>query len=288
MAVMTTGLFPDNGAKVRVGVQADPQDHDESRLEANRLARQLNLPGIANNTSGVSTFDYALTVTPQRLELRRLGVSRDRPVAVELLQKDTYSRGGSDPRQLIARAVGCRSYRGNDPIWIVDATAGFGGDTWLLASLGCRVTAIERSPIIAALLRNGLDRAREVAPTIADRVFLFNGDARDWLAALGSADDLPDVVYLDPMFPPKRKAALPRKAIQVLQTLVGPDNDAQLLLDVARRSARWRVVLKRPLHSVALSTGKPTASHQGKSVRYDVYQIPTPDEPIRRAESTSP
>jgi 16S rRNA (guanine1516-N2)-methyltransferase len=39
---------------------------------------------------------------------------------------------------------------------------GLGKDAFVLASLGCRVTLVERNPVVHALLRDGLDRLREV------------------------------------------------------------------------------------------------------------------------------
>ena len=277
-----TGPFLDNRV-LCVCVQAKPWDHEQARHTARRLADQLSLPCVDAAPRDEAGYEYALTVTPQRLDLRRFGAGRDRPVAVDLLQVDISSRGGGDPRQPLARAVGCGARRRGGPLWVVDATAGFGEDAWLLASLGCRVTAMERSPIIAALLRDGLDRAKQAKPTVADRIDLIEGDTRDGLAALDASGDRPDVVYLDPMFPPKRKAALPRKAMQVLQQLVGPDEDAHLLLDKALRTACRRVVLKRPLHAATLSTTNPTMTYRGKSVRYDVYQVATPNETTRGA-----
>ena len=42
---------------------------------------------------------------------------------------------------------------------MLDATAGLGRDAFVLASLGCQVTLIERVPAVAALLENGIERA---------------------------------------------------------------------------------------------------------------------------------
>jgi len=94
------------------------------------------------------------------------------------------------------------------------------------------------------------------------------GDARQIIPAI---DPPADVIYIDPMFPPRRKAsALAKKSIRLVRRLVGVDLDAAELVAVARRHARQRVVVKRPPEAEVLA-GPPEHSHGGKMVRYDVY-----------------
>lgn len=128
---------------------------------------------------------------------------------------------------------------------VVDATAGLCRDAFILAMAGCEVTAIERAPRIAALVRDGLERARHdprVDQEALKRLRLVEGDAIELLPTLPA----PEVVVMDPMFPPKRKAsALARKAMRLLRVEVGEDLDALRLLEVARRTATKRVLVKR-------------------------------------------
>ncbi|NOZ11209.1 MAG: class I SAM-dependent methyltransferase [Gammaproteobacteria bacterium] len=167
--------------------------------------------------------------------------------------------------QPLAKAIG------RSVTTVVDATAGLGQDSFLIAGYGPRVIAMERSPIVAALLNDGLRRGREqnaATARIVDRISLQQGDAQSLLPLLQPP---PDVVYIDPMFPPKRrKSALAKKEIRTLRTLVGDDSDAHKLLQVACAVARRRVVVKRPDHAPPLAPN-PTVSHKGKLVRYDVY-----------------
>ena len=164
-------------------------------------------------------------------------------------------------RQPLTRAIGPQTDS------VVDATAGVGQDTFLLALMGYRVIAIERSAIIAALLQDGLSRAGEL---FTGRVDVIAGDTREVLPNICPA---PDTVYLDPMFPPKRKhSALAKKSVRTLRDLVGDDNDAQGLLSVCLRYATKRVVVKRPSYAEPLKLD-PSISHQGKLVRYDVYFV---------------
>jgi 16S rRNA (guanine1516-N2)-methyltransferase len=179
-------------------------------------------------------------------------------------------RRGAGRREALPRAVGFS--RGETPS-VVDATAGLGRDAFLLASLGSRVTLVERSPEVHARLRDALARAGEAGPEFAAtvaRMTLIHADARDVLPGLS-----PDVVLVDPMHPPRRNAALVKKEMRLLRALVGTDPDALELMQVALASARKRVVLKWPLRADALA-GLPKPSHRigGKTVRYDVFMIP--------------
>ena len=183
--------------------------------------------------------------------------------------------GNCSRQQPLGRAIGKQS------LAVIDATAGLGYDTILLACMGCRVTAIERSPIVAALLEDGLARARNLPgwPEIVDRVVVRTGDAKNILRQL---DTNPDAVYIDPMFPPKRKAALPPKRIRVVREIVGDDEDAADLLHMARQRSR-RVVVKRPSHAPPIAEDR---SHtvKTKMVRYDVYIQAEADSPRRATE----
>ena len=157
---------------------------------------------------------------------------------------------------------------------VVDATAGLGGDAFLLAVAGFKVLAVERHPQVFEALAAGLERAEadpKLSGWLGGRLSLRLADARDVL------DELVEVsaVHVDPMFPEKRKAALPPKDIQQLRRLVGADADAVELLEIARRVAP-RVAVKRPRRAPPLMLG-PDASIEGKLARYDVYlRVPSP------------
>lgn len=144
---------------------------------------------------------------------------------------------------------------------LVDATAGLGYDSYVLSRAGFAVTAFERHPVVASLLADGLRRA-------GNPFVLCEGDAIEALSSLQ-----PDVVYLDPMFPPKRRAsALPPKEMQIVRALVGDDLDLERLFAVAC-AASPRVVVKRPTHAEPLRVGnaEPSSSIEGKLARFDVY-----------------
>ncbi|GAA5787339.1 class I SAM-dependent methyltransferase [Chitiniphilus shinanonensis] len=174
---------------------------------------------------------------------------------------------GGGRGQPVARAVGLKpDYRPS----VLDATAGLARDAFVLASLGCSVTLLERSPVACALVADGLARAQadaEIA-AIAARMQLIHADALQWLR---DSDGRWDVVYLDPMFPEPGKRAKSKKDMAAFQTLIGGDPDADALLAPARRLATRRVVVKRPRHAPWLANQAPAYAYEGDSTRFDVY-----------------
>lgn len=178
--------------------------------------------------------------------------------------------------QPFAKAVGISSFeqrRQRFPV-VVDATAGLGQDAWLIASLGCPVTLIEQSRVLAHLLEYALTSAQanpQYAP-VADRMSVVCANAITWFA---DNDSSPDVVYLDPMYPARRKSAKVKKGMQFLHELVGPQQAESSLLAAALRSATHRVVVKRPASAAPLQgtknfTGQVTTV-SSPNTRYDVY-----------------
>lgn len=212
-----------------------------------------------------------LVLTAERLELRAL--RSEGPVFVDFVGGAVGHRRrfGGGRGQEIAKAVGLR--KGATPS-VLDATAGLGRDAFVLASLGCAVTLIERSPVVAALLEDGLARASqdaEVAP-IAARMQLLCGNAAALMAQMDEAAR-PDVVYLDPMYPHRRKSALVKKEMRLFREVVGEDPDADALLPAALACARQRVVVKRPDYAEPMAGRMPTMSISTKNHRFDVYVI---------------
>ena len=165
----------------------------------------------------------------------------------------------------------CGLSKGQTPR-IVDATAGLGRDSFLLASLGAEVTLIERSKHMHRLLEDGLARAQDAGSVfsgIINRMTLVYGDAREVLPTLST-----DVVLVDPMHPPRRNSALVKIEMRQLREIVGADQDANEVMQAAFKVANKRVVLKWPLRADPMPDLK-ACSHQilGKSTRYDVFMI---------------
>ncbi|MFD2165699.1 class I SAM-dependent methyltransferase [Thalassotalea euphylliae] len=213
-------------------------------------------------------LDFVLQVNDQVLELIKRDEPKLTPIKVDFVEGASAHRRkfGGGRGQDIAKAVGLK--HGFCP-HVVDATAGLGRDAFVLASLGCQVTLIERNPVVAALLEDGLARgalSTEVAD-IVERMTLMHHSSIDEMSRLPEAD----VVYLDPMYPHKEKSAQIKKEMRVFQTLVGKDDDADQLLAPARLLAKYRVAVKRPTYAEPLADQKPSTVIKMKKNRFDIY-----------------
>lgn len=176
-------------------------------------------------------------------------------------------RSGEGRGQALAKAAGFAS--GVTPE-IVDATAGLGRDAFFLASLGAKVTLIERSEKMYNLLADGLARAEAEGGRYAETVqlmTLLHGDSCEILPKLK-----PQVVLVDPMHPPRGNTALVKKEMRQIREIVGTDEDSEKLMQIALDCAINRVVLKWPLRAAPMANiRKPSHQIIGKSTRYDVF-----------------
>lgn len=194
-----------------------------------------------------------------------------KPICVDFVSGSAEYRRkyGGGLSENIAKAVGVT---GKYKPYVIDATAGFGRDSFVLASLGCEVLMIERNPMIYELLKDGLVRAKKSAETkeIVERMKLINRDAIDYIKKLRKK---PDVIYLDPMFPHSKKSRLVKKEMRILKKLVGNDLDAVELLKTSLTKAKKRVVIKRPARAEFLGKMRLTFQVKGKTGRWDVISI---------------
>jgi len=176
---------------------------------------------------------------------------------------------GGGKGQPLARAIGMK---GGIVPSVLDVTAGMGRDAFVLATLGCTVTMIERSPVIFRLLENALQRAAvsvEVSE-IAARMLLHHADSLEYLQSMDDSKK-PEVIYIDPMYPHRDKSALVKKEMRIFRALVGEDVDGHLLLELARSRVLRRVVVKRPKGAEYLAALKPHSEVSSKNTRYDIY-----------------
>lgn len=154
----------------------------------------------------------------------------------------------------------------------VDATAGLGEDSLLLAACGYEVTMFEQNPVIAALLRDALYRA-QVHPVLGEfaaRMRLVEGNSLSYLPQIEDAE----LIYLDPMFPARQKSGLIGKKLQLIQKLEQPCVDEAALLDAAMQAHPQKIIIKRPLKGAYLAQKKPHYSVKGKAIRYDCFVFP--------------
>ena len=244
----------------------DSIDNERSKL----VAKKWNFDYIGDTASAKKNpqLRFLLQFNQQILELLKLDEPKLGGIKVNFVEGAAAHRRkfGGGRGQDIAKAVGLK--HGFTP-HVLDATAGLGGDAFVLASLGCDVTLMERMPVVAALLDDGLERAKlnSEVDEIVNRMKLVHASS---IENMNLAQQV-DVVYLDPMYPHREKSAAVKKEMRVFQSLVGEDLDADALLAPALALAKYRVVVKRPSYAQPLNNIKPSTSIKMKKNRFDVY-----------------
>ena len=249
------------------------------REQAALLAQKLQQPLLLNaDPQALTQSDFVLLLNNQGVALQQTGRKAPGPIRAEFAEGsvDHRRKFGGGKGQMIARAVGIKA--GVYPR-VLDVTAGLGKDAFVLATLGCPVQLLERSPVVHALLQDGLSRAHNLAVmddpallNIVQRMTLLAADSRTYLKQLEEAA-CPDVIYMDPMFPEREKSADVKKEMRAFHTLVGKDEDADELLALCLAKARYRVVVKRPRKAAFVDARQPSYQLEGKSSRFDIYTL---------------
>lgn len=239
----------------------------ELEQPASELAARLQLPLFTE----LASAELLLQLGGDGLSLQSTEADAPGAVRVDFVEGALAHRRqyGGGAGQMVARAVGVR---GAIRPRVLDATAGLGRDAFVLAALGCEVTMIERQPVIAALLADGLQRARQAGGEVAGiaaRMQLLQGDAIELMGQWQGP--VPEVIHLDPMFPQRQKSALVKKEMRLFRPLAGDDLDAPQLLAAAIHLASHRVVVKRPRKAPGIDGPLPSAQLSGQSSRYDIY-----------------
>lgn len=214
--------------------------------------------------------DFILSYNDKKLGLLYKNQPKMSAITVDFLQGKAAHRRqyGGGKNQTIAKAIGIKA---NHKPSVLDATAGLGQDAFIFASLGCQVTLLERHPVVAALLEDGLNRAYDdpdIGEWMRERMRLI---PKTILKEVTTYVPDVDVVYLDPMYPHKEKSALVKKEMQVFQKMIGFDLDADELLEHAFQVATKRVVVKRPKYAEPLNKQQPSVTFDMKNNRFDVY-----------------
>lgn len=263
-----------------------------SQQKRDELAQQLQLPIIDIPPKDLGPGQFILAIeADQSISLHFTGRGVPSPIRVDFLEGPAAHRRqfGGGKGQLIAKAVGIKHrFRPH----VLDLTAGLGQDGFVLATLGCQVTLVERVDAIFHLLNDGLVRARQSSDldvrAIIEKITLVHQHSLEYLRLAGDQKDsertseetIADVIYLDPMFPERDKKAKVKKGMAAFHSIVGDDSDAGDLLALALNKARYRVVIKRPRKAVSLAKQYPSLSLpeaglvlEGKSSRYDIYPI---------------
>ena len=240
--------------------------------EAEELSRAIGAPLLDEpydpsvHTLAVLFDSKGMALSDGRMELR-----------LDFAAKLPRLKPGRVRQELLVRAA--KVATGRTRPRAVDATAGLGEDALLLTAAGFSVTLYERNPVIAALLRDALARAARTAglADIVARMSLVEGDSTTALAKSAETPDLvPDLVYLDPMFPTRQKSAAVKKKFQLLHRLERPcsEHEQEELLRAAFAAQPRKVVVKRPPKAPSLAGTAPSYTIAGKAVRFDCYVLP--------------
>lgn len=226
------------------------------------------------STTPPTTGCYLLA-GPQGLALALAEAPNIAPVMIDFTKGRLAHRCqfGGGRGQAVAKACGLKA--GRTPR-ILDATAGWLTDAFVLASLGAAVWALERHPWVAALGQDAYQRAQQHADSRIQasltHLHLHQGEALEWIPRLCQAHKI-EVIYLDPMFPASKKSAQAKKEMRLFHHLVGKDEDADQLLELALDCASHRVVVKRPRHAPYLNHRPPQFELTGQANRFDLYTL---------------
>lgn len=247
-------------------------DHIKIQLICEEGANTGTLSQLAEKWQLVHSPEaiMALVLTPENLQLRKMDEPKLGGIFVDFVSGAMAHRRkfGGGRGEAVAKAVGIKKDYLPD---VIDATAGLGRDAFVLAALGCHVRMLERHPVVAALLDDGLQRGYqdvEIGEWLKQRMSLIHASS---ITALADIESPPDVIYLDPMYPHRQKSALVKKEMRVFQSLVGADDDADALLAPALALAKRRVVVKRPDYAEPLAGQKAPSAVTTKSHRFDIY-----------------
>ncbi|MCX7073556.1 MAG: class I SAM-dependent methyltransferase [Methylococcales bacterium] len=235
---------------------------DASKFE--ELSERLNVP--LRQSTEQNSEAFFLTWRDGCLKLLDKELLKKGGLSVDIEPRNGEQRSYPAPKEgAFSQAIGRKTKT------VIDATTGWAQDSLCLFRMGYEVRCIERSLIMMALLNDAFERLAleswvqklELSPPI-----LMHGNAIELLKNLEMP---PDCIYLDPMFPHKRKkSALSKKSMTILQELVGEDSDKTELFEAAFTATAKRVVVKSPDYAEPLG-GKPSESFSGKLLRYDVY-----------------
>lgn len=260
-----------------------PNENDAAVAE--KQAQALQLPICSNN---FGDYDILLSYADEQWFLRDANFQNKKnslgDFKVDFLHGATRHRFeyGGGKGQAIAKAVGLNQKKA---LKVFDCTAGFGGDAFVLASLGCEVFLFEKNPIVFFLLNQALEYAKkncEQGDKMYEVLQAIHCQHLNGVDALSNFSETVDVVYLDPMFPHREKSSKVKKNMQYLQRLlhsseqIGQTQNEQdeALLAAALNVDCARVVVKRPAHAPEIKNAQmPSYSLQGKSTRYDIYAL---------------
>lgn len=217
--------------------------------------------GCELNPKETSLFSFQFHLTDSQLWLsdqqgRKLEIDFDKN---HLDYQRQHHRGKNE---LIAKALGLQKGLKK----VLDLSSGMGIDAIFLGQLGFEVVSFERSKHLFTLLNFAQNHSEKIKSL---KVQFKYGDSLEITRDIEFLSQF-DCVYFDPMYPHKKKSALPKQEMVIFRDLVGDDQDAKVVLEQVLKNGVKRAVVKRPVHAEELCPG---VKHQfeGKTVRFDLY-----------------
>ena len=249
-----------NGNTSEIKVMACASEDVE---KARYISQKLNAPMINGLNNKQTDTGLVLKVAKEGLTLTD-GVLTINGDFSKMIQR---VKPGNLQKEILIKAV---RIKGKDRINVIDATAGMGDDSLILAAAGFNVIMYEQDKIIATLLESAVEHAKEIEE-LKDIVTRMQVNCEDSIRAMRNLNERPDVILLDPMFPERQKSAMVKKKFQLLGQLEKPCNNEEELMQAAIDAKPRKIVVKRPAKGPYLAGKKPSHSIGGKAVRYDCY-----------------
>ena len=263
MIYSESGTFLDTARMLSERLRV-PYTIDKSELEAFISEAGTGIPSVPDDDSEKSAKEKPLYLKLDESGLSltdgNLSLRGDFTANVSRLKRSNLER------ELLVKCAKLKDLD-HSPV-IIDATAGMGEDSLLLAASGFNVILYEYDPVIASLLEDSLRRAA-MDPFLKEIVSRMELHIESSIEAMKNMEHSPDVVLLDPMFPARTKSALVKKKFQLLQQLERPCSDENELFNAALQAKPRKIVIKRPLKGPFLAGIKPDYSLSGKAIRYD-------------------
>nr|WP_241664504.1 class I SAM-dependent methyltransferase [Ningiella ruwaisensis] len=257
--------------------------HERALALAKKTGFEVYKANPQNAARNFTTAQWQLVFSEKGLALRLTSESQWSDICIDFSSSALQYRKqhGGGKAEAIVKAVGINKQKSSDALLrVLDCTAGMGTDSFVMACAGADVTMLERSVHIASLLEDALFRFEQSADPLSQRLRLIKEDAYHFLSLRALSEDETqdkfDVIYLDPMFPHRKKSALVKKEMQAFQRLLGEDTDSERVLTLALQSANKRVVVKRPNSAAPLACEqklKPSTEIRSKKHRFDVYVL---------------